>query len=104
MQRLAKMVGVVGLLVLAGASIGSAAPRPVPDAPKPQPMRPSCDACSDGFALCIEEGIAPETCRKAFERCFNNCVIGNFVGSAAGKDDGADDTSNGERDPNTSAR
>jgi hypothetical protein len=106
MQRLAKMVGLVSLLVLAGASIGGATPRPVPkapEAPKAQPMRPSCEACADGLASCIEDGIAPDTCRKAYERCFANCVTGSFVGSAAGKDDGVDATSDGKRDPNTSS-
>jgi hypothetical protein len=111
MQRLAKMFGVVTLLVLAGASIGSATPRPVPEAPpKAQPMRPSCEACADGVNSCIEDGIAPETCRKAYERCFANCVRGNFVGSGAGEDhsvsDGKEggDHSDGEPGSNASSR
>jgi hypothetical protein len=88
MQRLVKMVGVVALLVLAGASIGSAARRPVPDAPEAQPMRPSCQACSDGVNSCIEDGIAPETCQKAFQNCFKNCIDSHGAGAVAGEADG----------------
>lgn len=87
MQRLAKLVGVVSLLVLAATSIGSANPRPSPDVPDAQPMRPSCQACSDGVNACIEDGIAPEVCQKAFARCFANCINGRGE-ATAGEDEG----------------
>jgi hypothetical protein len=76
MQRLAKLVGLVSMLVLSGSSIGSADPRPAPDVPEAQPMRPSCQVCSEDVELCVEDGVPREVCQKQFARCFANCVGG----------------------------